>query len=223
MNIVPSERIDWPPPYKDATEKYSSQVRLTNDHRIAGRLRRRPAVPADRHQRSASRDQDHVEQRVPPDQSLTTTICVSSIATPSTVQAVHRRSHTTSGRPLRRLRPGRPHRSRAAADRSRLQEYQPPVAVRPVSAARAAGSARPGPASLSLCQPTQGDDTWTWNTGSRRVRRLNESLNSSATGAQSFDPDHYSGFNPEDRRIQLQVPGRERDARDGCMPSIHRK
>src|ERR1700758_297235 len=33
MNIVPSERIDWPPPYKDATEKYSSQVRLTNDHR----------------------------------------------------------------------------------------------------------------------------------------------------------------------------------------------
>src|ERR1017187_6414021 len=23
-----SERIDWPPPYKDATEKYSSQVRL---------------------------------------------------------------------------------------------------------------------------------------------------------------------------------------------------
>src|SRR6202522_2209736 len=33
MDIVPSERIDWPPPYKDATEKYSSQVRLTDDHR----------------------------------------------------------------------------------------------------------------------------------------------------------------------------------------------
>src|ERR1700723_719435 len=33
MNVVPSERIDWPPPYKDATEKYSSQVRLSNDHR----------------------------------------------------------------------------------------------------------------------------------------------------------------------------------------------
>ncbi|MGC2274370.1 MAG: DUF1329 domain-containing protein, partial [Candidatus Binatus sp.] len=33
MNVVPSERIDWPPPYKDATEKYSSQVRLTDDHR----------------------------------------------------------------------------------------------------------------------------------------------------------------------------------------------
>ena len=28
-----SERVDWPPPYREATEKYSQQVRLTNDHR----------------------------------------------------------------------------------------------------------------------------------------------------------------------------------------------
>src|SRR5262249_56812799 len=27
MKVVPSSRIDWPPPYKDATEKYSAQVR----------------------------------------------------------------------------------------------------------------------------------------------------------------------------------------------------
>src|SRR5215469_8592864 len=33
MQIVPAERVDWPPPYKDATEKYSPQVRLTPDHR----------------------------------------------------------------------------------------------------------------------------------------------------------------------------------------------
>ncbi len=33
INVVPAERVDWPPPYKDATEKYSAQVRLTNDHR----------------------------------------------------------------------------------------------------------------------------------------------------------------------------------------------
>ena len=26
MKIVPTVRVDWPPPYKDATEKYSSQV-----------------------------------------------------------------------------------------------------------------------------------------------------------------------------------------------------
>ncbi|MGA8791382.1 DUF1329 domain-containing protein, partial [Candidatus Binatus sp.] len=33
MKIVPTERIEWPPPYREATEKYSSQVRLSNDHR----------------------------------------------------------------------------------------------------------------------------------------------------------------------------------------------
>src|SRR6202158_3148854 len=33
MRVIPSQRVDWPPPYKDATEKYSSQVRLTQDHR----------------------------------------------------------------------------------------------------------------------------------------------------------------------------------------------
>src|SRR5579863_82042 len=33
MKIIPTERVDWPPPYKDATEKYSSQVRLSQDKR----------------------------------------------------------------------------------------------------------------------------------------------------------------------------------------------
>src|SRR5712692_10820558 len=33
MKIAPTQRIDWPPPYKDATEKYSGQVRLSADHR----------------------------------------------------------------------------------------------------------------------------------------------------------------------------------------------
>jgi hypothetical protein len=30
MNIVPTERLEWPPPYKTATEKYASQVRLND-------------------------------------------------------------------------------------------------------------------------------------------------------------------------------------------------
>jgi hypothetical protein len=28
MNIVPTERIEWLPPYREATEKYSSQISL---------------------------------------------------------------------------------------------------------------------------------------------------------------------------------------------------
>src|SRR6266404_239186 len=33
MKIVPTQRVDWPPPYQEATEKYSSQVRLSRDKR----------------------------------------------------------------------------------------------------------------------------------------------------------------------------------------------
>ena len=33
MKIVPTGEVDWPPPYKDATEKYSAQVRLSHDNR----------------------------------------------------------------------------------------------------------------------------------------------------------------------------------------------
>src|SRR3984893_16844869 len=33
MKIVPTVRVDWPPPYKDATEKYSAQVQLSKDKR----------------------------------------------------------------------------------------------------------------------------------------------------------------------------------------------
>ena len=33
MKTAPTSRIDWPPPYKDANEKYSSQVQLSKDHR----------------------------------------------------------------------------------------------------------------------------------------------------------------------------------------------
>ena len=33
MEIVTPKRVDWPPPYKIATEQYSSQVRLSEDHR----------------------------------------------------------------------------------------------------------------------------------------------------------------------------------------------
>src|SRR5271167_4812509 len=31
MKIVPTGHLDWPPPYKAATEKYSPQVSLTSD------------------------------------------------------------------------------------------------------------------------------------------------------------------------------------------------
>ena len=37
LKVVAPQKINWPPPYKDATEKYSAQVSLSPDHRsLAG-------------------------------------------------------------------------------------------------------------------------------------------------------------------------------------------
>src|SRR5258708_1426667 len=36
MKIVPTERLEWPPPYKSATEKYSPQVSLAPDGTLKG-------------------------------------------------------------------------------------------------------------------------------------------------------------------------------------------
>ena len=69
MDIVPPERVDWPPPYRDATEKYSQQVRLTNDHRsMVGYVAGQPFPLIDPNDPYVG-DQDHLEQCVPSDQS----------------------------------------------------------------------------------------------------------------------------------------------------------
>src|ERR1700685_2277220 len=36
MKIVPTGHLDWPPPYKEATERYSPQVSLTSDGELKG-------------------------------------------------------------------------------------------------------------------------------------------------------------------------------------------
>src|SRR5258707_6452109 len=36
MRIVPTERLEWPPPYKAATEKYHAQVLLAPDGSLKG-------------------------------------------------------------------------------------------------------------------------------------------------------------------------------------------
>jgi Protein of unknown function (DUF1329) len=35
ITVEPAEHLEWPPPYKEATEKYSSQVALTRDENLA--------------------------------------------------------------------------------------------------------------------------------------------------------------------------------------------
>jgi hypothetical protein len=66
--------------------------------------------------------------------------------------------------------------------------------------------------------PDRGDDSWTWQPGDRRVRRLNEAILSSSTGTQSFDPDHYSGFNPKVEQYDYKYLGER-----SMLASVHAK
>ena len=43
IHVIPTDKLEWPPPYKSASEKYASQVTLGTDGEIKG-YRRRAAV-----------------------------------------------------------------------------------------------------------------------------------------------------------------------------------
>jgi hypothetical protein len=55
--------------------------------------------------------------------------------------------------------------------------------------------------------PERGDDDWSWTHGTRRVRRIDESILSTATSAQTWNPDHYSGFNAKTEEYNYRFLG----------------
>jgi hypothetical protein len=66
LKIAPTDRIDWPPPYRETTEKYSAQVKLSPDHRnrsLIGYVAGEPFPLLDPND-PENRHQDNVEQHV---------------------------------------------------------------------------------------------------------------------------------------------------------------
>ena len=151
MDIVPSERIDWPPPYKDATEKYSSQVRLTDDHRsLIGYVAGQPFPLIDTNDPQVANKimWNNVFRPISTDDyDLRFFDCQIEYVNPgheqkvvNDIQVGHYAGYDLVGRTEVEPLPVDPD----------FQEDRTPVAVRPVSDSRAAGSTRPGPDSLSL-------------------------------------------------------------------------
>jgi hypothetical protein len=220
MKIVPTQRIDWPPPYRDATEKYSGQVRLSNDHRsVVGYVAGQPFPLIDAN-----------------DPLIAEKIIWNNVFRPITTddydlrfydcdtEYEHRGPQT---RQIEYFQIGH----YAGYDLVGRTEVDPiPIdpdfkltkrlwlfALYPVLAPeeiRGTGFIR-----WRYDGENRGDDIWSLDAGSRRVRRLNESIMSSSTAsgtaAFSWDPDHYSGFRlqSEDRGVQLQIPRRKEHAR----------
>jgi hypothetical protein len=212
MKIIPSQRADWPPPYKDATEKYSAQVRLSDDHRsVVGYVAGQPFPLID-----------------PNDPYVATKIIWNNVFRPITsddydlrfydcdteyeqkgqrtrtieyFQIGHYAGYDLVGRTEVEPLPIDP--DFKATNRLWLFALYPVLAPQEI---RGVGFIR-----YRYGNPKRGDDIWSWAKSSRRVRRNDESIMSSAatsgTAAFSWDPDHYSGFNPKTEEYNYRYLG----------------
>jgi hypothetical protein len=208
MKIVPSSRLDWPPPYKDATEKYSSQVRLSRDQRtVVGYVAGQPFPLID-----------------PNDPAVANKIMWNNVFRPITTddydlrfydcesvyggrnkhplvtqyyQVGHYAGYDLVGRVEVEPLPTDPDFKRT----NRLWEFGLFPVLAP-EAERGDGFIR-----YRYADPNRADDDWSWNHGSRRVRRIDEAILSTATSAQTWNPDHYSGFNAKTEEYDYKFLG----------------
>ena len=217
MDIVPSERIDWPPPYREATEKYSTQVRLTNDHRsLLGYVAGQPFPlidPNDPYVGSKVMWNNVFRPMSSDDYDLRFYDCQSEYVRPGQEQNMiddieigHYAGYNLFGRTEVEPMPVDPDFKQSG--RMWLFSLYPVLAP---ADQRGVGIIR-----YRYADPNRGDDTWDWQPGTRRVRRVNEAINSSATGAQSFDPDHYAGFNPKTEQYNYRFLGERQ-----MLASVH--
>jgi hypothetical protein len=213
MKIVPTQRVEWPPPYREATEKYSSQVRLSQDRRsVVGYVAGQPFPLLD-----------------PNDPDIATKIMWNNAFRPITsddydlrffdcdvqylngkgkiryTQVGHYAGYSNVGRTEVEPIPFDP-----AFKSSKIMYY---FALYPVLAPqdwRGIGFVR------YRHMDNLGDDIWVYGgTRSRRVRRINEGIMSSATSG-TFDPDHYSGFNPKLEQYDYKYLGEKE-----MLASVH--
>jgi Protein of unknown function (DUF1329) len=224
MNIVPTETVEWPPPYKEATEKYSQQVRLSPDGRtIMNYVAGQPFPfldPNDPHVATKIMWNNTFRPINTDDYDLRFFDCEDVYEAPG--HAYH---------PIDDLQIGH----YAGYDEIGRTEVDPyPIdpdykithrywmfALYPILSPedlRGGGFIR-----YRYAEPDKADDIWNWNPGTRRVRRLNEGFMSDAVagGANptAFDPDHYSGFNAKNEEYNYRFLGTKPML--ACVHAVH--
>ncbi|HYB91589.1 MAG TPA: DUF1329 domain-containing protein [Candidatus Binataceae bacterium] len=195
MDIIPTERLEWPPPYVSATEKYSGQVRLSPDHRsLVGYVAGQPFPFLDANDPYVATKimWDNAYRPIfTDDYDLRSFDCTSQYSRPGQGQMVqyisvgHYAGYSLVGRTEVEPMPIDP--DFLKSNRLWLFGLYPILAP---ADQRGGGILR-----YRYEDPRREDDIWSWTPGARRLRRMNESMMSDNTGAQTFDADHYSGFN----------------------------
>jgi Protein of unknown function (DUF1329) len=202
IKVEPTERIDWPQPYTEATEKYSGQVRLTPDHRtLDGYVAGQPFPIIDPNDPQAAQKVMWNEVFRPistDDYDLRWFDCDSvywgrnkPFFEITDIEIGHYAGYNEVGRTEVEPVPTDPDFKTTG----RLYE----ALLYPVLApATGRGT---GILKFRYADPRHDDDSWTWTPGTRRLRRLSYSMSDNPSGgAQSYDPNHYEGWSgkPED-------------------------
>jgi len=220
INIVPTSPVEWPAPYREATEKYSQQVRLSEDHRsLIGYVAGQPFPLLDLNDPELANKLiwNNVFRPINSDDyDLRFFDCQTEYVTPGNDQRViddievgHYAGYDLIGRTEVDPTPF----DTDFRQNNRMWMF----ALYPILApedARGQGVIR-----YRYADPSRGDDSWDWTPGTRRVRRLNESILSSAMGAQTYDLDHYSGFNPKTEQYDYKFLGDK--VMLGCVHGSH--
>src|ERR1700724_3823643 len=208
MKIVPTLRVDWPPPYKDATEKYSSQVQLSKDHRsLIGYVAGQPFPLIDANDPFVATKVvwNNVWRPIQSDDYDLRYFDCDTVYTGLNKpffevaygQIGHYAGYDLVGRTEVDPLPVDPDFKKT--NRLWLFGLYPVLAPQ---AERGEGFIR-----FRYQQPDRGDDDWSWNPGTRRIRRLNEAQQTTATGPQTWNPDHYSGFNAKTEEYNYKFLG----------------
>ena len=217
LKIVPTSQLDWPPPYREATEKYSQQVILSRDRRsLLGYVAGRPFPFLDPNDPgiatkiewnltfhpTLSDDYDlrfyecHIENTTPneaPDPYAYTSFG-------------HYAGYSLIGRTEVEPLPFDP--DFKTSGRVWLSAIYPQLAP---AVLRGTGIVR-----YRYADEDRGDDSWSYNPKNRRVRRLNESINTTATGYGAWNPDHYAGFNAKPESYDYKFLGEKQ-----MLASVH--
>ncbi len=197
MDIIPTDRIDWPPPYKDATEKYSPQVRLANHISLQGYVAGQPFPLIDANDPDAAvKIMWNVMFRPmwTDDFDARYFGCVEvyeGLGNPYKeidYQLIgHYGAYNEIGRTEVEPLPVDPDfKLTNIMFRARAFPWLSPQNM------RGAGLIR-----FRYENPDKADDAWSYAPGTRRVRRLNESILGDATGTLQFNADDAEGYNPK--------------------------
>jgi hypothetical protein len=193
MNIVPYQKIEWNPPYREATEKNAGQVRLSDDGRqVLGWISGLPFPNIDPNDpQVALKIMFNFEARpyVTDDQDLrnfdadTGTISPKGLDVERHFILDHLRTLFYVGRlyidPKPVLLPN--------ADKVRSKQSLHPI-LEPFDLKGV------GLTSIRYLDPDRQDDTWLYLPTLRRVRRLSSAQRSDALFGQDTDVDSYGGY-----------------------------